>query len=282
MSGQTPLAFSACKSGQALGESGFATTTRVCAFSYGKEADQLSRLNYYGYRYYDPLSLQWTQADPLYRVAPDIAYDSPREISLYTFSLNNPVRYMDPDGRMPLLALPAVAPVVVPAVSTVASYVGVAIVAAAAAIGIQELGLPAMPYLGGNKFAGPGVQAEMRYAKAVMARRAEAKEYWAGVQAQMDGMMAEATDTTNDTTGSTTTTPTKKTKKERRARQRAEANEQKHGDADYEEPASEDYVRHRAKELEKTKGKEGRREAHDAKEPGEPDRSKSTVKEDYQ
>lgn len=67
----------------------------------GKEADQLSRLNYYGYRYYDPLSLTWTQADPLFRIVPDLAYDSPRLMSLYAFSLNNPVRYMDPDGRRP-------------------------------------------------------------------------------------------------------------------------------------------------------------------------------------
>jgi len=91
----------ACNPRQPLGKTRIATTEGVCAFSYGKEADQLSRLNYYGYRYYDPLSLTWTQADPLYRVAPDRAYDQPRRMSLYSFSLNNPVRYMDPDGRDP-------------------------------------------------------------------------------------------------------------------------------------------------------------------------------------
>lgn len=89
--------------GEIIQESG-EVDTHLRRFN-GKEADQLSRLNYYGYRYYDPLSLQWTQADPLYRIAPDLAYDQPRLMSLYTFSLNNPVRYMDPDGRKPIVVL---------------------------------------------------------------------------------------------------------------------------------------------------------------------------------
>ena len=40
----------------------------------GKEHDELTGLSYYGYRYYDLLSLQWTQADPLYRFAPELVY----------------------------------------------------------------------------------------------------------------------------------------------------------------------------------------------------------------
>lgn len=64
----------------------------------GKEADQLSKLSYYGYRYYDELSLSWTQADPLFLRVPDLAGANPRDATLYAFSLNNPVRYMDPDG----------------------------------------------------------------------------------------------------------------------------------------------------------------------------------------
>tara|TARA_R110002096_G_scaffold16898_12_gene58083 strand:+ start:17603 stop:24475 length:6873 start_codon:yes stop_codon:yes gene_type:complete len=73
------------------------TATHLRRFN-GKDADPLSRLNYYGYRYYDPLSLQWTQADPLFRRVPDLAGANPRDMNLYTFSLNNPVRYVDPDG----------------------------------------------------------------------------------------------------------------------------------------------------------------------------------------
>jgi RHS repeat-associated protein len=72
--------------------------------SYGKEHDQLSDLYYYGKRYFDPLSLTWTQADPLFRFAPEAAWDQPRRANLYGFSLNNPLRYQDPDGRDGILA----------------------------------------------------------------------------------------------------------------------------------------------------------------------------------
>lgn len=65
----------------------------------GKENDAVSGLRYYGYRYYDPLTLRWNSADPLYRVLPDLGVDVPQRMNLYSFSLNNPVRYYDPDGR---------------------------------------------------------------------------------------------------------------------------------------------------------------------------------------
>ncbi len=67
----------------------------------GKDFDSASGLSYYGARYYDSLSMMWTQGDPLYRFAPDAAYDEPRRMNLYSFSLNNPVKYVDPDGRKP-------------------------------------------------------------------------------------------------------------------------------------------------------------------------------------
>ncbi len=67
-----------------------------------KHQDAVSELHYYGLRYYDPLSLTWTQADPLFRFVPDLAKQStPRRAHLYEFSLNNPVRYIDPDGANP-------------------------------------------------------------------------------------------------------------------------------------------------------------------------------------
>ncbi len=64
----------------------------------GKESDAFTGLSYYGARYYDPLALRWTSADPLYRFAPDLGLDDPGRQNLYTFSLNNPLRYYDPDG----------------------------------------------------------------------------------------------------------------------------------------------------------------------------------------
>ena len=65
----------------------------------GKENDELTGLKYYGYRYYDPLILRWNSADPLYRVSPESGITEPQRMNLYTFSLNNPVRFYDPDGR---------------------------------------------------------------------------------------------------------------------------------------------------------------------------------------
>ncbi len=70
----------------------------------GKEHDQVSGLHYYGYRYYDPLSLLWTQADPLYRFVPDAAWEMPRRAGLYAFTLNNPLRYVDPNGLCGIMA----------------------------------------------------------------------------------------------------------------------------------------------------------------------------------
>jgi RHS repeat-associated protein len=65
----------------------------------GKENDALTGLRYYGFRYYDPLTVRWNSADPLYRFLPDLGLNAPQRLNLYSFSLNNPVRYYDPDGR---------------------------------------------------------------------------------------------------------------------------------------------------------------------------------------
>jgi RHS repeat-associated protein len=64
-----------------------------------KYVDELTDLAYYGARYYDKTSMTWTQADPLYRFVPDLSKRTPRRAGLYEFSLNNPLRYLDPDGH---------------------------------------------------------------------------------------------------------------------------------------------------------------------------------------
>jgi RHS repeat-associated protein len=64
-----------------------------------KYEDDISALAYYGARYYDKTLIGWTQGDPLYRFAPDTAWARPRNGNLYVFSLNNALRYIDPDGR---------------------------------------------------------------------------------------------------------------------------------------------------------------------------------------
>ena len=63
-----------------------------------KFVDDITGNAYYGFRYYDKVAMGWTQSDPLYRFAPDAA-GNPRRANLYQFSLSNPLRYIDPDGR---------------------------------------------------------------------------------------------------------------------------------------------------------------------------------------
>ncbi|MGE3543578.1 MAG: toxin TcdB middle/N-terminal domain-containing protein [Kofleriaceae bacterium] len=72
-----------------------------------KYEDDVSTLSYYGARYYDKTLIAWTQTDPISRFAPDAAWKSPRRSGLYVMSLNNTLRYIDPDGRQATLALPA-------------------------------------------------------------------------------------------------------------------------------------------------------------------------------
>jgi RHS repeat-associated protein len=66
-----------------------------------KYHDELTDLAYYGFRYYDKTLISWTQSDPLYRFEPERAWNEPRLGNLYSFSLNNALRYVDPDGRQP-------------------------------------------------------------------------------------------------------------------------------------------------------------------------------------
>ncbi|MGJ0492828.1 toxin TcdB middle/N-terminal domain-containing protein [Methylobacter sp.] len=66
-----------------------------------KYQDELTDLGYYGVRFYDKTLIAWSQGDPLYRFAPDSAWITPRRALLYTFDINNPLRYVDPDGRSP-------------------------------------------------------------------------------------------------------------------------------------------------------------------------------------
>jgi RHS repeat-associated protein len=96
-SGQIAGDFTYGPYGERLREEGMDKKNVVERFN-GKQFDDASGLHYYGYRYFDERSLTWTQADPLYRFAPDIARDQPRRFATYAFSLNNPLRHVDPNG----------------------------------------------------------------------------------------------------------------------------------------------------------------------------------------
>ena len=83
----------------------------------GKESQEFAGLPYldYGARFYHQLSSRWTTMDPL--------AEKYYSVSPYAFCSNNPVNFVDWDGRMPFL-LP-VAPYVVSAVVSAVAAVGV-------------------------------------------------------------------------------------------------------------------------------------------------------------
>ena len=60
----------------------------------GKELDPETGNYYYGARYYDPKISVWLSVDPLAHKMPNW--------SPYSFSFNNPIKFVDPDGRIPI------------------------------------------------------------------------------------------------------------------------------------------------------------------------------------
>src|SRR5690606_34564348 len=62
-----------------------------------KELDSETELYYYGARYYNPRLSVWYGVDPLAEKHP--------EMSPYVYTANNPVKYIDPDGRDFILAI---------------------------------------------------------------------------------------------------------------------------------------------------------------------------------
>jgi RHS repeat-associated protein len=81
----------------------------------GKEPDPETGLYYYGARYLDPKTSRWLSGDPALGEYLPVAGQSPDNLSgmggvfnimnlhAYGYSLNNPVKYTDPDGRNPVL-----------------------------------------------------------------------------------------------------------------------------------------------------------------------------------
>jgi RHS repeat-associated protein len=72
-----------------------------------KERDR-SGLLYYGARYYDPELSRWLGCDPalekLFHKKDVHEKISPMMLNHYSYSLNNPIRYYDPDGQEPVKA----------------------------------------------------------------------------------------------------------------------------------------------------------------------------------
>jgi len=67
----------------------------------GKERDAETGLDYFGGRYYASGNGRFTTVDPLLDV--DNALVNPQLWNRYTYGLNNPLKFTDPDGRNPVL-----------------------------------------------------------------------------------------------------------------------------------------------------------------------------------
>ena len=62
------------------------------------EPDPATGYYYFGARVYDPTLKRWLSSDPLIHGAPEVEVGDGRELNLYSYSSNNPVKKVDPDG----------------------------------------------------------------------------------------------------------------------------------------------------------------------------------------
>ena len=63
----------------------------------GKERDAETGLDYFGARYYGSKIGRFTTTDPAQTIAPNLI--DPQRWNKYAYARNNPLRYLDPDGR---------------------------------------------------------------------------------------------------------------------------------------------------------------------------------------
>ena len=69
----------------------------------GKERDAETEFNYFGARYYQSQTARFTTVDPVIDI--DQALIDPQRWNRYAYALNNPLKFTDPDGRLPILAI---------------------------------------------------------------------------------------------------------------------------------------------------------------------------------
>ncbi len=79
----------------------------------GKPQDEETGLSYFGARYYDPVVGRFMGVDPK-----EFSEDNPRSFNRYNYANNNPYKYIDPDGQVPILV-----PIIVPAVIGVGTFI---------------------------------------------------------------------------------------------------------------------------------------------------------------
>lgn len=77
----------------------------------GKEKDKETGLTYFGARYFDEKSGRFLTPDPVRPVDPFTSktnyemLENPQRLNRYAYGLNNPYRFVDPDGEIPIDAV---------------------------------------------------------------------------------------------------------------------------------------------------------------------------------
>ena len=82
----------------------------------GKELDEDTDLYYYGARYYDAKIGRFVAIDPVALKNPTKVLSDPQQLNTYSYTRNNPLKYVDPEGEIVMfapLALPALGSFVV-------------------------------------------------------------------------------------------------------------------------------------------------------------------------
>ena len=243
----------------------------------GKEYDEMHGLNWYdfGARYYNGIVPMFTTIDPL--------AEKYYNISPYAYCLNNPVRYVDPKGKDVWDVLKGTMLAITDNMTggavnnrgnvgysdaddfNLGQDLGDAISMVAGAYefvqgaGAAVAGVLAAPETGGLSLS---VTAE---GAAVATHGVVATTKAASSLSSQKDRVSQA----NSSRGSEKSTNPKK--------EAREAGKEKRDN----QPASEQRAKWKAKELEKAEGPDARRQAHDAKDKGAPDRTKQQIDEDY-
>jgi RHS repeat-associated protein len=78
------------------GETSFGSFTKKRYRFTGKEQDEESGLHYHGARYYAPWLASWVACDPAF---------ANKSVSSYVYASNQPIKFVDPDGRAPVVLI---------------------------------------------------------------------------------------------------------------------------------------------------------------------------------
>jgi len=118
----------------------------------GKERDAETGLDYFGARYYGSKIGRFTTTDPAYTIAENLV--DPQRWNRYAYARNNPLRYVDPDGRVLILSGSQTAQTQATAIANSGLFGQQLIIAANGVASLQGTGQQGPPTAGQAALAG--------------------------------------------------------------------------------------------------------------------------------